>query len=44
MARFSGGEQLTSAILLYCTLAQLRVRRRGHFRRHSSVLALDNLV
>ena len=29
MARFSGGEQLTGAILLYCTLAQLRVRTRG---------------
>jgi|GEM_PF-1096001 len=44
MARFSGGEQLTSAILLYCTLAQLRVRRRGMFRRHSSLLALDNPI
>ncbi|PKQ14478.1 MAG: hypothetical protein CVT68_11680, partial [Actinobacteria bacterium HGW-Actinobacteria-8] len=44
MARFSGGEQLTSAILLYCTLAQLRVRRRGLFRRHSSLLALDNPI
>lgn len=40
MARFSGGEQLTGAILLYCTLAQLRARSRGKHRRHSSILVL----
>lgn len=43
MARFSGGERLTCAILLYCTLAQLRARRRG-VRRPSSTLILDNPV
>jgi hypothetical protein len=44
MARFSGGEQLTSAILLYCTLAQLRARNRGLGRSPSSVLVLDNPI
>ena len=44
MARFSGGEQLTGAILLYCTLAQLRARSRGKHRRHSSILVLDNPI
>lgn len=44
MARFSGGEQLTGAILLYCTLAQLRARARGLARRPSSVLLLDNPI
>jgi hypothetical protein len=44
MARFSGGEQLTGAILLYCTLAAVRGRARGQARRPSSVLLLDNPV
>ncbi|HUQ68722.1 MAG TPA: hypothetical protein VM165_04320 [Planctomycetaceae bacterium] len=43
MRRFSGGERLTIAILLYCTLIRLRrgdVKRRGG----SSVLILDNPI
>lgn len=44
MARFSGGEQLTGAILLYCTLAQLRSRTHGQQRKSSSVLILDNPI
>jgi len=44
MARFSGGEQLTAAILLYCTLARLRARSRGAMRAASSVLILDNPI
>jgi hypothetical protein len=44
MARLSGGEQLTGAILLYCTLARLRARSRGQARRPSSVLILDNPI
>jgi hypothetical protein len=44
MARFSGGEQLTGAILLYCTLAQLRSRTRGQQRKPSGVLILDNPI
>lgn len=44
MNRLSGGERLTSAILLYCTLAQLRARNRGQLRRPSSVLLLDNPI
>jgi hypothetical protein len=42
MARFSGGEQLTGAILLYCTLARLRAHRRGLSRKQAGVLLLDN--
>lgn len=44
MSRFSGGERLTCAILLYCTLAQLRARHRGMARSPSSVLLLDNPI
>jgi hypothetical protein len=44
MARFSGGEQLTGAILLYCTLARLRARSRGRRRQDTSVLVLDNPI
>lgn len=44
MSRFSGGERLTCAILLYCTLAQLRARTRGLSRSPSSVLLLDNPI
>jgi hypothetical protein len=43
MRKFSGGEQLTSSILLYCTLAQLRARTQG-IRKPSSVLILDNPI
>jgi hypothetical protein len=44
MARSSGGEQLTGAILLYCTLARVRARSRGSSRRASGVLILDNPI
>jgi len=44
MARSSGGEQLTGAILLYCTLARVRGSSRGLSRRASSVLILDNPI
>lgn len=42
--RFSGGERITAAILLYATLAQLRARQRGRSRAPTSVLLLDNPV
>jgi hypothetical protein len=38
----SGGEKLTNAVLLYCTLAQQRARSREQDLRNSSVLLLDN--
>ncbi|MGH3913786.1 MAG: hypothetical protein ACRDTC_10315 [Pseudonocardiaceae bacterium] len=42
---FSGGQQLTAAIILYCTMAALRAHARGEGRRrHSGVLFLDNLI
>ncbi|MFD9892682.1 hypothetical protein ACFWY9_25345 [Amycolatopsis sp. NPDC059027] len=42
---FSGGQQLTAAIILYCTLAALRANNRGKVRnRHSGVLFLDNPI
>ncbi|MFC4002305.1 hypothetical protein ACFS2C_04870 [Prauserella oleivorans] len=42
---FSGGQQLTAAILLYCTLAALRANNRGRMRNpHSGVLFLDNPI
>ncbi|MEV0072865.1 hypothetical protein [Amycolatopsis sp. NPDC050768] len=42
---FSGGQQLTAAIILYCTLASLRANNRGKARnRHSGVLFLDNPI
>ncbi|MDT8913965.1 hypothetical protein [Amycolatopsis sp. PS_44_ISF1] len=42
---FSGGQQLTAAIILYCTLAALRANNRGQARnRHSGVLFLDNPI
>jgi hypothetical protein len=45
MQTFSRGQQLTVAILLYCTLAQLRARSRGHRgRADGGVLLLDNPV
>lgn len=43
-ARFSGGEQLTCAILLYCTLANVRARSFGLNRQPTSVLILDNPI
>ncbi|MBQ9815868.1 MAG: hypothetical protein IJM59_00140 [Proteobacteria bacterium] len=43
-ARFSGGEQLTCAILLYCTLANVRARTRGMNRQPTSILILDNPI
>jgi hypothetical protein len=42
---FSGGQHLTAAIVLYCTLAALRSNNRGKTRhRHSGVLFLDNPI
>jgi hypothetical protein len=42
---FSGGQELTAAILLYCTLAALSANERGQMRsRHSGVLFLDNPI
>ncbi|MCQ8190132.1 hypothetical protein [Streptomyces rugosispiralis] len=42
---FSGGQHLTAAILLYCTMAALRVSNRGRERdTHSGVLFLDNPI
>ncbi|WP_254508163.1 hypothetical protein [Anatilimnocola floriformis] len=43
-AKFSGGERLTCAVLLYCTLAQLRAKRRGLHHKPSGVLLLDNPI
>lgn len=42
LGRDSGGEVLTSAILLYCNLARLRARSRGRLASQTSVLMLDN--
>jgi hypothetical protein len=42
---FSEGQQLTAAIILYCTMAALRANNRGRIRqRHSGVLFLDNPI
>ncbi|WP_030240177.1 hypothetical protein [Streptomyces sp. NRRL S-350] len=42
---FSGGQQLTAAILLYCTMAALRANQQGRERsRYSGVLFLDNPI
>ncbi|GGN51705.1 hypothetical protein FHR83_009349 [Actinoplanes campanulatus] len=42
---FSGGQHLTAAIILYCTLAALRANDLGKTRRHhSGVLFLDNPI
>ncbi|WP_020498235.1 hypothetical protein [Sciscionella marina] len=42
---FSGGQQLTAAIILYCTMAALRANNRGRAKhRHSGVLFLDNPI
>ncbi|WUH97774.1 hypothetical protein OHR68_30295 [Spirillospora sp. NBC_00431] len=40
---FSGGQELTSAILIYCTLAALKTSPTGRTRtRHGGLLLLDN--
>ncbi|MBV9314039.1 MAG: hypothetical protein JO100_09915, partial [Pseudonocardia sp.] len=42
---FSGGQQLTAAIVLYCTMAALRAHQRGESGRpHAGVLFLDNPI
>jgi hypothetical protein len=42
---FSGGQRLTAAIVLYCTMAALRAHQRGHGRKpHAGVLFLDNPI
>ncbi|OHV69561.1 hypothetical protein [Pseudofrankia sp. BMG5.36] len=42
---FSGGQLLTAAIILYCTMAALRSNDRGYAdRRHAGVLFLDNPI
>jgi len=42
---FSGGQELTAAIVLYCTLAALAANERGQLRsKHSGVLFLDNPI
>ncbi|TQM32717.1 hypothetical protein [Nocardia bhagyanarayanae] len=42
---FSGGQHLTAAIILYCTLAGLRANEQGRVHhRHSGVLFLDNPI
>ncbi|HEY2203407.1 MAG TPA: hypothetical protein VGH99_02865 [Pseudonocardia sp.] len=42
---FSGGQQLTAAIVLYCTMAALRANQRGEGGRpHAGVLFLDNPI
>ena len=43
LATFSGGEQLTAAILLYCTLARLRAQAR-QVQTAAGVLTLDNPI
>jgi hypothetical protein len=46
MSTFSRGQQLTAAIVLYCTLVQLRARSRGrdHGSEDAGVLILDNPI
>ncbi len=44
MARESGGERLTSTVLLYCTLTQLRAIERTNRIGASSCLILDNPI
>jgi hypothetical protein len=42
---FSGGQLLTAAIILYCTMAWLRAGERGQAQRqHAGVLFLDNPI
>jgi hypothetical protein len=45
MSKESGGERLTSAVLLYCSLAQQRAKARGkNVLKTSSTLLLDNPI
>ncbi|MCB0193658.1 MAG: hypothetical protein KDJ65_17045 [Anaerolineae bacterium] len=44
MSKESGGERLTSAVLLYCALAQQRAKERGKSLKISGSLFLDNPV
>ncbi len=46
MISFSRGQQLTAAILLYCTLVQLRARSRGRAQgmQDAGILVLDNPI
>ncbi|MCG8555419.1 MAG: hypothetical protein MJD61_09060 [Proteobacteria bacterium] len=45
MVNFSGGERLTAAVLLYCTLVHLRARRRGRNQAMTgNILVLDNPI
>lgn len=39
---FSGGQELTLAVLLYCTLSQVRAQNRHSGARPAGVLLLDN--
>ncbi|MFJ5228878.1 hypothetical protein ACIQBJ_03160 [Kitasatospora sp. NPDC088391] len=44
-AIFSGGQMLTTAIILYCTMAALRANDRGRMgNHHSGTLFLDNPI
>ena len=46
LSTFSRGQQLTAAILLYCTIVQIRARRRGRGRMvaDAGTLILDNPI
>lgn len=44
MPVFSGGQRLTAAIALYCTLASMRSSSRGRQRPRAGVLFLDNPI
>jgi hypothetical protein len=44
MGEFSGGQRLTAAIALYCTLAAMRSESRGRRQRRAGVLFLDNPI
>jgi hypothetical protein len=44
MQTFSGGQKLTAAVLIYCTVARLRARIRGQGAGGVGVLLLDNPI
>jgi hypothetical protein len=44
MGEFSGGQRLTAAIALYCTLAAMRSSSRGRRQARAGVLFLDNPI
>jgi hypothetical protein len=44
MGEFSGGQRLTAAIALYCTLAAMRSESRGRQKVRAGVLFLDNPI